>query len=270
MPKLEELAISIDNPVNGAALEWPADQLPAPSNLQSLDLNFLREEHLAPVLARATQLKTLKWNWWYNPQADSQFVNLTINLDNIATALSHVQGTLTHLVLTASVWPSSICRRPSLRMTGSLAGLATFDSLTTLEIPAPMLFGSLEDPEPADGCQQMQTCLPRNLETLRVMDYLTGTHHLDMWGSRRLGPLIVLWMQDWRASTPRLRRFHLLLGPGGHKQTWPYGVKQNLKLAVEQAGLEFELHHEEHNFAHIGPRKFWATLGRYERYSLTA
>ncbi|KAK3331597.1 hypothetical protein B0T19DRAFT_413625 [Cercophora scortea] len=241
IPQLEELAAYIDNPTSGA-LEWPVDHPPNLSKLQSLDINFLREGHLAQILALTTQLKTLRWNWWYHPQADSQFVNLTINLDNIMTALSHVKRTLTHLALTTSVWPAEPESHSSLKMTGSLAALATFNSLKTLEIPAPLLFGSLEPPK--RGAQlQFQSCLPQNLETLRVTDFLMGKHKEDEWGGGKLAPIITSWMEDWRSSTPHLRRFQLFLNPtNGARKSWQRKRRQELALAAVQAGLEFEIY----------------------------
>ncbi|RJE20068.1 hypothetical protein PHISCL_07587 [Aspergillus sclerotialis] len=62
--------------------------------------NYYRRGCLGEIVAVTKNLETLRWMWYYDSGVMDNFTTQTVDLDQIAAALSHVQGTLTDLTIT--------------------------------------------------------------------------------------------------------------------------------------------------------------------------
>lgn len=118
-------------------------------------------------------------------------------------------------------------------MTGSLAPLARFDALTSLEVRLPFLVGSLSVVDSAE----LGLWLPKNVETLTITDDLCFLeHHLEnhVWRSNQISQLVHSWIDfgEWKTSTPRLRCVRLSFG-NLNRGPW--------SLAFRSRSLEFKL-----------------------------
>ncbi|KAL4808055.1 hypothetical protein BDV18DRAFT_158173 [Aspergillus unguis] len=198
LPNLRHMSASIDNPDKWI---WPTLQAPVPSKLESLDLRTIREGCLGEVLAVTKNLKTLHWKWYYASGAGADFVNQTVDLDQIAAVLSNVQGTLTDLIITADCRPGVNDQfYPGLEAVGSLKPLVSFDQIKTLRIPLAFLVGFAQD-----VTKRLQDAIPRNVVSLTITDdlalqncdYLEADWPLWEWqelaaGGKRFGLIFVV------------------------------------------------------------------------------
>ena len=94
-------------------------------------------------------------------------------------------------------------------MRGSLQGLAYFEALKRLQIPALLLLGfdSFEEtPLP------LENYLPRNIESLTIADDLTAVDEYGCgWTDYSLLLVLRSWLRCWRSVTPRLQCISLML-----------------------------------------------------------
>ncbi|RHZ62282.1 uncharacterized protein CDV56_103761 [Aspergillus thermomutatus] len=167
LPSVERIRTLVDNPTT---FMWPGKYPPNPSRLASLDLTMLREGHLGQVLSVTQGLRKLQWDWYYCPELEDHFVTDTIDLDQIAADLSHVQETLTDLTITAGsdALPGDL-ERPELTFSGSFKTFSGLHRLKKLEVPIPFLLG-FSPRAPNVVC--LEEALPKNIEWLTVTDDL--------------------------------------------------------------------------------------------------
>lgn len=83
---------------------------------------MVREGHLGQLLSSTRGLRNLKWSWGYRPDIPDDFVTNTIDLDQIATDLSHIQETLTELTIRegSAAWPGDLNRQSCISMVRSI------------------------------------------------------------------------------------------------------------------------------------------------------
>ncbi|KAL3474097.1 hypothetical protein BJX99DRAFT_232173 [Aspergillus californicus] len=216
LPAIKYLSASIQNPDKWA---WPCKHQPTATKLTSLDLTNIREAHLGEVLAVTPNLETLRWKWYYDQGVRDTFTTQTVNLDQIATAISHVQKTLTTLTITAdcSIAHAIGCPfLPGLKSHGSLKPIAHFTTIKTLQIPWAFLVGFSPETNPT---QRLQDVIPRNIESLILTDDLAlqNIDYMEPWPAweweySTILDVLEAWLEDeWAMYTPRLRCVTLVL-----------------------------------------------------------
>ena len=208
LPSLEEMIVSIDNPL-APALPWPTIQLPAAASLISLSISgAMRESHLGQLLAVTPCLRFLRWTWRFIPDHEDQYNNPLIDLDQLIPALAHVRETLTELTILAECFDADFGPYPPLlRVQGSMRPLAGFDRLTKLFIPL-VFFTGFSLP----AREQVGRCLPYNLEELTLADDLyIDSDFNERWDKAGHTGIIVTWLEDMESLTPRLRKLCLVL-----------------------------------------------------------
>ncbi|KAH8895207.1 hypothetical protein GQ53DRAFT_743966 [Thozetella sp. PMI_491] len=234
LPSVKHISVSIDNPF--PSFSWPSRRSPDPSKLLSLDLTMLREGHLGHILSTTKSLTRLKWSWFYGESLRDKFATDVINLDSIVADLSHVQRTLENLTITAATRMSSgQLEYPPITVQGSFAALTKFDALKRLEAPLPFLMGSMSP----DGAQELCRSLPRNLEELCLTDDLYLQEEYG-WGGEHFWTAIRVWMENWKASTPRFRKFHLLLRMMDYDD-WDPEERRVLRELGVRVGVQVEI-----------------------------
>ncbi|RJE26611.1 hypothetical protein PHISCL_01025 [Aspergillus sclerotialis] len=211
LPSLQCMSVSIRNP---EVWTWPTD-LPVPSKLTFLNLTSIREGQLGEILAVTQNLKTLRWEWYYDAGVADEFVTKTIALDQIASAISHVRDSLTDLTITGNCQPSAAVGdqfQPGLQAVGSLDAMASFN-IRRLQIPLAFLVGFAQD-----TTKRLQDVIPRNIEFLTItddlamqnMDYLEDWPLFE-WKDDAILELLQSWLKEWTICTPNLRRITLSL-----------------------------------------------------------
>ncbi len=208
LPSLRKMSLFIDDPLV-PTLPWPTAEPPSPSSLTSLKVLSMRESHLGQLLAALPQLRSLSWQWVFDPDFEDQFNSPIINLDQLMPALAHVRETLTELTIVASCSYANRAATPfPLQVQGSARALAGFDHLTKLVVPLAFFTGFAV---PIRG-ERLADCLPRNLEELTLADDLyIDTDGNEEWDEPAYTRSIVAWLAGGRASTPRLRKLCLVL-----------------------------------------------------------
>jgi hypothetical protein len=94
------------------------------------------------LLSVTKSLNSFRWFWYYNPNIYNPSNASVIELDQIASALLHVQDTLTECTISAECdYRYGEGDFPALEIKGSLQSLSGFDSLKNLEIPLLFLLG---------------------------------------------------------------------------------------------------------------------------------
>jgi hypothetical protein len=248
LPNLRHMSASIQNLDKWA---WPAPHPPAPSKLKSLDLRIIREGCLGQLLAVTKNLDTLGWKWYYDFSVEDDFVTQTVDLDQIAAALSHVRGTLTELTITADCQPGVNGQFfPGLEAVGSLRALVNFDQLKTLQIPLAFLVGFAQD-----ETKRLQDFIPRNVEFLTITDdlalqnsdYLEEEWPLWEWKDYAILGLLRSWLKEWTQCTPHLGRITLLLNwiDTDTNQWSPRATEQFWRLSA-QYGIPLEFVDTKH------------------------
>ncbi|PTB66494.1 hypothetical protein BBK36DRAFT_1169085 [Trichoderma citrinoviride] len=164
LSSVRSITAEIDNTV---VLEWPT-YTPNPSNITTLDLKVLREGHLGRILATRKNLKTLKWEWSWEPYQTDGINNHVINLHQITADLSFVQGTLESLQLSATVKLEHQDPRP--RINGSLKCLEDVRNLRKLQVPQL----GLED------------LMPKNIRHLTINEDMSRLKEMITWQGRDL------------------------------------------------------------------------------------
>lgn len=203
LPDIRRLSASIENP---DVFTWPLRELPNPAKLSSLDLTAIREVHLGQILSVTKGIETLSWEWYHNPALRDPFNTPIIDLTQIASALSTVQGTLRNLTITAACdtgWAEP--EFPRLSITGSLAALRDFKTLRKLSVPLPLLLGFYPDPS-----RRLEHLLPQGLEHLTISDDLR-LHEEYLWDDHALLRVVESWLQNRKIYAPKLQKLGLLL-----------------------------------------------------------
>jgi hypothetical protein len=139
-----------------------------PANLRSLELTHVREKYLGELLSVTLDLRALKWHWYYDYGVKDQITTPIVHLDQLVTAISFVQGTLTELTITANcdIGGGDVLL-PGVKIEGPLGGMVSFEALKQLQIPWAFLMGFAED-----MARQFQYGLPKNFEHLTITDDL--------------------------------------------------------------------------------------------------
>jgi len=214
LPALRTLAAKLDNPL---FFRWPCDTMPECHNLTSLDLDGVREGMLGRLLSRTKNLRTLHWEWTYDPNVyeldPTMGGNLAIqlshhsapiiNLGQIVTDLSNVQTTLKSLSVTAECewrWDGVY---PWLGVQGSLKLLATFECLTELQIPLVFLVGFFRNSQ-----RQLGQYIPKSVELLILNNSLC--YDQCTWTTASVCRLIQTWLKKGRVPTSKLRQITLV------------------------------------------------------------
>lgn len=247
LPNLQHVSASIDNPDKWA---WPAPHAPVPSKLKSLDLRTIREGCLGELLAVTKNLETLRWKWYYESHL-GDFITQTVDLDQIATELSHVRGTLTDLIITADCQPGYNDQFfPGLEAVGSLKGLVNFDLIKTLQIPWAFLVGFAQD-----ETKRLQDVIPRNIVFLTITDdlalqnsdYLEEEWPLWEWKDYAILGLLESWLREWTRWTPHLSRITLLLSwIDTDTNQWSPRAREQLRDLSAQVGIPLEFINTKH------------------------
>jgi hypothetical protein len=228
LPSIERLSLSIDNPTT---FNWTGKCPPNPLRLTSLDLTMVREGHLGQLLSVTRGLRELECYWLYRPDIADDFVTDTIDLDQIATDLSHIQETLTDLTIKAGSagWPSGIYM-PPLHFNGSF-NFSALHMLERIKIPLPFVLGFSPS---TSNTVHLGEALPKSLEWLNITDDIRFQEEWE-WDrdTSHLVGVIRSWLQNWRVFTPRLRGFCL---SGEDKiQDW----QDEMLDGLEELALEF-------------------------------
>ncbi|KAK7430495.1 hypothetical protein QQZ08_003014 [Neonectria magnoliae] len=234
LPSVERITASVDNPVTFA---WPAAHPPSLSKLTSMNLAMIREGNLGQVLSAASGLQKLRWDWCYREDLRDRFVTDAIDLDRIATDLSHVRNTLAELTISAA---SDMVRAepefPPLRITGQFNAFRNLTALKRLEVPLPFLLGF--SPSRPD-MKLLSDVLPPNIEFLTITDDLYLQQEWE-WRDVHLLQVLRSWLQDWRTSTPHLRGFRLLLKIMDYEE-WGPPMRQELRDLGSQVGVQIKI-----------------------------
>ncbi len=167
LPSLRKMSISIDDPLV-PIFPWPTTQPPSIPSLTSLSVSRIRESHLGQLLVTLPRLRSLHWEWCFDPDLEDQFNSPIINLDQLMPALEHVRETLTELSILAVCFTANLAAIPfPLQVRGSARALAGFVHLTKLAIPLVFFTGF-----PLPVRERLANCLPYNLEDLTLTDDL--------------------------------------------------------------------------------------------------
>ncbi|KAL4878029.1 hypothetical protein BJY04DRAFT_221599 [Aspergillus karnatakaensis] len=242
LPCGQRMTLAIQNPKEWI---WPAAALspPRPSKLTSLDLRIIREGCLGEVLAVTPNLQSLHWEWYYDEDVQDWIVKQTVDLDKIAAELSLVQGSLTHLTITAEIGSGVL--RPAIKTRGSLHAMVSFDMLKTLHIPWAFLVGFAQDPT-----KRLQDSIPRNIERLTLTDDLALQNDDEVepdwpcweWEDHVMVDLIQAWLVEWRTCTPCLRGVSLILSYiDTDRGQWLPEMRDRLVGLGSEAGVRVEL-----------------------------
>ncbi|PON23623.1 hypothetical protein TGAM01_v207567 [Trichoderma gamsii] len=201
LPSVQSISVEVDNPVT---FSWPTHR-PSPSNITALDLQILREGLLGCILAVTENLKTLRWEWGYEPNLMNEFNNHVIDLDQIVMDLSLVQDTLINLHLLATVQPEHH-DYPVLEIKGSLRGLKNFKKIQKLEAPQLFLIGFSSD----DNLGGLEDLLPKNIYHLTINDDIVFLEE-NVWQDRDLFAMLQHWWDNLTPCTPHFHSFELSL-----------------------------------------------------------
>ncbi|KAL1864951.1 hypothetical protein VTK73DRAFT_5580 [Phialemonium thermophilum] len=197
LPSIRHIYAAIDNP---ASFAWPlSGEPPSPPHLQSLDLRYIREPFLGPLLSVAAHLRSLHWQWLYTPDIQDEFHTPSIDLTQVAAALLNVGDILEDLTLTAIGDTGGDPDYPTLTMRGSLRPLSRFGRLKRLAVPFALLMGFVRD-----FSQRLQDFLPSSLEYLCITDHLYVYDQYE-WEDDDILFFIQPWLETYQASTPHLR-----------------------------------------------------------------
>jgi len=261
LPSLEEMIVSIDNPL-APALPWPTAQPPLATSLVSLSVGgTMRESHLGQLLAATPCLRSLRWTWCFIPDYDDQYNNPVIDLDQLMPALAHVKESLTELSIGGvpllanfRPWP------PALRVQGSTRALAGFDWLTKLFMPL-VFFTGFSLP----ARERLGECLPRNLEELTLIDDMYIDVDInETWDEAGHTGTIVEWLEHVESSTPRLRKLCLVLQACDNEISFEdLDVRTEIRKLAKRAGIDVTTRHVHAMMGAIGPIEvddLWAEI----------
>ena len=251
LSSLEEMIVSIDNPLT-PALPWPTAQPPLATSLVSLSVGgTMRESHLGQLLAVTPCLRFLRWTWCFITDSEDQYNNPIVDLDQLMPALAHVKETLTSLTIAAVPLLANFGPTPSpLRVQGSLRPLSGFNRLTELLMPLVFVTGfSLPARE------RLGECLPGNLEELTLTDDMYIDIDIDdIWNEAGHTGTIVGWLEDMESSTPRLRKLCLVLQACDCEiSPEDLDVRVEIRRLARRAGIDVTTLHRHEMGGTIGP-----------------
>jgi hypothetical protein len=196
-------------------------------------------------------LKILCWKWYYDSGVDDDFVTQTMDLDQIAAALSNVQGTLTDLIITADCQPGVNNQFfPRLEVVGSLRLLVSFNQIKRLQIPLAFLVGFAQD-----KTKQLQDVIPRNVVFLTITDNLAlqNCDYLEeewpLWELEDYAILGLLesWLREWIQWTPHPSRITLLLSwIDTETNQWSPRAREQLGDLSSQVDIPVEVINAKH------------------------
>ncbi|KAM0165158.1 hypothetical protein ACHAQE_002511 [Botrytis cinerea] len=188
---------------------WEPASPPVISTLTSLDLDMVSTFVLRRILSFTTGLKILRWRWHRFDDCGT-----TVEYDEIMSALSSVQNTLTMLTISAE---NEVVDENSSPITvrGSLGGLVSFAFLKRLEINLEFLAGSFSNYRlsyiPRFGrILRFERIVPRNIEVLTLTDgkELEWRNHINY---TMVASAVLSWLKIWKTLTPHLRSIRFLL-----------------------------------------------------------
>ncbi|KAM7186049.1 hypothetical protein V8F33_012040 [Rhypophila sp. PSN 637] len=165
-PSIKELTLSLD------AMEvqniWTGAGIPAPptscTSLAKLELQGLREAHLARLFCLSPRLQSFAWEWSWNGSAEHRPCNSpTIALNLLIPVLHQVKDTLTELNIHDTIINRYEAIYENLRTRGSSRGLASLSALKRMTIPFFFLTG-LENPFEEVDKMAVASSPPPNLE----------------------------------------------------------------------------------------------------------
>jgi hypothetical protein len=237
LPSVTQISATIENPISPtkspqpAKLLWPTAHQPSCPNLRSLKLTDIREPFLGQLLSVTDQVKSLNWEWYYNPTFKDQVHTAIIDLFQFTTAISQLHNTLEELIISAVCDYGGDIEYPLVTIHGSFKAIADFDKLTKFTAPLALLVGFL-----ADETKQIQDFLPRNLEFLTITDDLSLQDQYE-WEDHEVLGVIGSWLQNFQSSTRRLRRIALFLRLAD--DSWNQSIRNQLQELC--AGVEIQL-----------------------------
>lgn len=231
LPAVDRIEICISNSDFSV---WPGGFAPSPTKIRFLDLTGLKEGQLGQILSITPTLQKLRWKRWClhgRPEGE------VVDLDQIATDLSHVKDTLIDLTIPDPCYPGSYFSERPTRLEGSFATFRCLCALKNLDVPLPFLIGFCPSEE---NMQPLSELLPRSIEWLTLEDE-------DLYRSRLgfqqlLIEWIRLWLLDWKVCTPCLRGVRLRRGVSARfrKSDFDPIVINGLEDLAAQFGIEFE------------------------------
>lgn len=195
LPSVKRISASINNL---ATFSWPLTHQPSLPNLRSLELDTIREPNLSQLLMVADQLQSFKWEWYYDPDLNDHAFTPIIDLPRITAAISHVQNTLSELVLKGASSVGRDVELPELTIHGSLKAIAGFYKLRRFTVPLVFLLGFSPD-----STMRIEDFLPPSLEFLTITDNLCF-HNQYEWTDRETLSVLEIWLEGFQASTPYL------------------------------------------------------------------
>jgi hypothetical protein len=225
LPALQTLSICIDNPITFA---WPTRFPPNLSTLVSLDLQYLREDHLHNILSLTTGLKMLKWCWCWNENVAgtgrNRYLTKRVDLDRITEALLYVKDTIEDLTIATYIHYILDGDDPP-DIHGSLSGLTKLHHLKRFVVPQMMLNGRYRPPI----AKPLVQILPNKLELLLITEDLSDDddHRTDL-----IEPLRE-WLSCWKDHTPMLHTIFFLMDDN----EWEQGIRSEMTRIGDEAGV---------------------------------
>ncbi|KAF4963062.1 hypothetical protein FSARC_8893 [Fusarium sarcochroum] len=240
LPALKSLSARCPN---AAPIKFPWPSACPSSPIESLDLAFLREKTLCEVLKATKNLKSLRWEWQYDPDLYNPLNNRpVIELEKLAPALKPVRNTLQSLTISAvNCMSVGFYEHDELDVTGTLEKLASLN-LKHLQIPLAFILGRSDDDDDyfffdntddndenlafdhsddddqgfsldhSDGNDEgrLETGIPHTVEELILTHDLGYQEGFTMY-SRRILHLFHLWFEreDFTEQWPDLRSIRL-------------------------------------------------------------
>lgn len=239
IPSATQISAGIENPVNpathlpSATFSWPAAQPPTCPNLLVLKVIYMREPYLDQLLSVASQIQSLHWGWYYNPQYEDHISTPIIDLVQFFKAISHLRNTLEELTISIECTMGRDIEPPQLTIEGSFKAIADFDKLKKFTAPLPLLLGFA-----SDQTKQIQESLPRNLEFLTITDELYY-HDQYEWEDRDVVGVLEPWLENFQASNPHLRGIALFLELA--EEIWNQPIRSELEEICARVGVQIEI-----------------------------
>jgi hypothetical protein len=245
LKNVERISASVRS---SAAFKWPTAHLPDPTRLKSLHLTCIRDARLTDILSATQSLQQLSWEWYYDHGLYDEFNKPIVDLDQIATALSHIPPTLRELNISAKIGIGGHdCHYPGIRIEGSLNPMADLHFIKILKVPLAFCVGFVQD-----TTNVLQDVLPRNLE------FLTLTYDLSAqedprpeipewdWEDWAVLGLLKSWLSDRELYTPCLRRILLTVeSPEEHIGIWDSDMMLQLSDLSSQTGIKIDVKRQE-------------------------
>jgi hypothetical protein len=229
LPSVQSISVEVENPVT---FSWPTHR-PSPSNITALDLQIIREGPLGRILTVTENLKTLRWEWGYEPNLRDEFNNHIIDLDQIMIDLSLVQDTLENLHLSATVHLEHH-DYPILEIKGSLRGLKNFQKIQKLEAPQLFLIGFSSN----DNLGGLEDLLPKNIHHLTINDDVGWLEEI-VWQDRDLFAMLQHWWENRASITPHFHSFDLSLLY--LDEEWCAKIRNELSELCARLGIQLDI-----------------------------